>query len=1048
MMHAMGNVLKGCNALSLRVDHQVLNRSSIQIELGDKKMSRLPVTALNLESYGSRTVALTVATILATKTAHAARGRTRRSRSVQLTMAAILAAAASQSILAADDEALTEVVITGSRIVRQDLQSTTPVTIVSATEIQATGNLNVADVLRNLPQVGISGLSTSNTNFSTAGGGINTINLRNLGDNRTLVLVNGRRMVSGYTSSTTNVVDVNMIPTDFVERVDVITGGASAVYGSEAVSGVVNFVLKDHFDGVRVRAQTGGATEGGERSRMASLTAGSRFADNRGSAMFNVQFDDDGGLWSRQRYISHSDTSIARPGVFGAFSSFNPQGNMYLTDSAGNALDGLYTFNSSGAVVPYATSLGYDRNAVRRITVPTDRELVSGLLSYDLAEKQQLYTEFTYGQTHTKTSIEPFALGIGANGATDNVYGGSGLGIPLTNAYIPAGLQAIIAADNADPGTTNGCSTGTASDCITQIAMRKRLVDVDIRSSEARRQTARVVAGVKGDILSTPWTYDVAYNYGRTTDAQISTGQVNVLNLRFALDSIVDGSGKIVCRDAVAVALGCVPINVFGAHSITPAAAAYINAPESRDATIEEQIYSAVAQGPIFTLPAGKVIAVLGAEHRFERSSEVWDTLTNQGLNGGNALPNTFGSYTSKDVFGEVSVPILSGLRGVKDLLLEGAFRRSDYTTVGQVSTWNLRLSYSPNDDFRFRGVYSKATRAPNLSELYQGAAQTFPTGVTDPCEGLTPASTGAIAAACKAIPSVASAIASPGGLVYSLIDTQNITGYNSGNTHLNPETAKTYTLGLVYTPQALHGFSATVDYYSIKIDDAIGSVDIPTLISQCLLTGQPTYCSSVFRGASGKIVRVDQSVVNTATLDTAGIDVEARYRFGLPEKWGDGLSVALNYNYLQKLDVVNEAGAPVVHYRGQIAEAPGGTVLPGGPTNRATLALQYDGYGLTAGWTVRYQGPMKDQVDPANVSKAQAPYNNVAAYTYHDLQLSYKLPIEVKTKLYGGVRNVFDKKPPFLPSGMQTELTGVETAASSYDAIGRQWFLGIEAQL
>jgi iron complex outermembrane receptor protein len=979
----------------------------------------------------------------------AARLRTRRSRSVQLAVAAILAAAGSQSAMAAEDEALSEVVITGSRISRPELGSTTPITVVGAAEIQASGDVNIADVLRTLPQVGISGLSSSNTNFSTAGGGINTINLRNLGDNRTLVLLNGRRMVPGYTSSTTNVVDVNMIPTDFVERVDVITGGASAVYGSEAVSGVVNFILKDKFEGVRVRAQTGGATEGGEATRMASLTAGSSFADNRGSAMINIAFDEDGGLWSRQRYISHTDTSISHAGIFGAFSSFNPQGNLYLVDGGGNAVDGLYTFNSSGNVVPYATSLGFDRNAMRRITVPTDRTLVSGLLHYDLAEQQQLYTEFTYGQTHTKTEIEPFALGIGPNGSTDNVYGGSGVGIPITNAYIPAGLRAIITTDNADPTVTGGCATDTTTDCITYIAARKRLTDVAIRSSEARRQTARVVTGVKGDLFSTPWTYDVSYNYGRTTDSQVTSGQVNVLNLRFALDSIVDGSGNIVCRDTIAVAQGCVPINIFGAHSITPAAAAYINAPQNRDAVIEEQIYSAVAQGPLFTLPAGKVIAVIGAEHRLEKSSELWDALTNSGLNGGNALPNTVGSYTSKDIFGEVSVPLLSGVKAVKDLSIEGAFRSSDYTTVGRVSTWNVRLNYAPMDDFRFRGVYSKATRAPNLSELYQGAAQTYPSGVNDPCDGLTSASTGAVAAACKAIPAVAAAIKSPGGFNYSFLDYQTITGYNSGNTHLTPETAKTYTLGVVYTPQALHNFTATVDYYNIKIDDAINSIDIPTLLNQCLLTGSTTYCSAVFRDAtSGKLTRIDQTVVNTATLATAGIDVEARYRFALPENWGNSLSLALNYNWLQKLDVVNEAGAPVTHYRGQIAEVPGGTELPGGPANRATLALQYDGHGVTAGWTVRYQGPMKDQVDLTQVSAAQLPFNSVAAYTYHDLQLSYAFATPVKTKLYGGVRNVFDKRPPWLPSGMQTEITGVETAPSSYDAIGRQWFLGIEAQL
>ena len=961
--------------------------------------------------------------------------------------------------VAATTEPLQEITVTGSRIARPELESTTPITIVGAPEIEASGYLNAADVLRNLPQVGISGLSGTNTNFSTAGGGINSINLRNLGDNRTLVLVNGRRFVSGYTSSTTNVVDINMIPTDFIERVDVITGGASAVYGSEAISGVVNFVLKDHFDGIRVRGQAGGATEGGANTRLGSLTVGNNFAEDRGSAMLNITYDKDSGVRSPQRSISGTDTSITFPGIFGAYSSFNPQGNFTLADAHGNIDDGLYTFNKSGAIVPYATSLGFNRDAYRRITVPTDRTLISGVVKYELAEKQQFYTEFTYGQTHTLTQIEPFALEIGPAGATDNVYGGSGVGIPITNAYIPAGLLAIIAADNADPTITgvpatattpaHSCSTGTAADCITYIGARRRLTDVDIRSSEARRQTARVVGGVKGDIFTTPWSYDISYNYGRTTDSQQSTGQVNVLNMRYALDSVVDPvTGKVVCRDPVAVAQGCVPINVFGANTITPAAAAYINALQNREAVIQEQIYSAIAQGPVFKLPAGNIQAVLGAEHRTEQSSEVWDALSNLGLNGGNVSPNTIGSYTVKDVFTEVAVPLLKDMPAAKDMFVEGAYRSSDYNTVGRVSTWNIRLNYAPVEDLRFRGAYSRATRAPNLSELYQGAAQTFPS-VQDPCDHVTAATAGAVAAACRAIPAIANAIASPGGFNYSFLDYQTITGFNAGNPNLQPETAKTYTLGLVFTPAAVRNFSTTIDYYNIKIDNAVGSIDTPTLLNQCLLTGSPTYCTSVFRSpATGKLTRVDQISINTATLVTSGIDVESRYHIAMPDAIGGSLAFALNWNWLQKLDVVNEPGSPTVHYRGQIAETPGGVELPGGPVNRATLQLEYDGHGLSAGWTVRFQGPMKDQVDMSQVSPEQLPYNSVPAYYYHDLQLGYSFDYRVKTKLYGGIRNVFDKKPPFLPTGMTTQITGTETAPDSYDAIGRQWYAGIEAQL
>ena len=941
---------------------------------------------------------------------------------------------------------LDDIVVTGSRLARRDLDSTTPVLVLSATDIQATGQLNTADVLRNLPAVGISGVSSANSNFQTSGAGVNTINLRNLGDSRTLVLINGRRMVPGLAGE--SAADFNMIPTDFIERIDVITGGASAVYGSEAIAGVVNVVLKDHLDGVRLRAQGGGATEGGENTRLGSLSFGSDFADKRGTALFSVSYDKDSGLYSRQRAISTVDTSITLPGIRGALSSYNPQGTIFLPDANGNVVDGLYTFNGAGNLVPYDTSLGFNRDAYRRITVPVDRTLVSGVLNYHLSERQQLYTEFTYGQTHTQSDIEPFAIGIGAQGSTDNVYGGFGTGIPLTNAYIPQSLLAIIAADNADPTVTGNCSAGVASDCITSVDVRKRLVDVAIRSSEARRQTSRIVAGVKGDLFTTPWTYDVYYLYGRTTDDQTSTGQVNASNLRFALDSTVDASGHIVCRDPVAQAQGCVPINVFGANSITPAAAAYINALQNRNVVIQEQVMSAVATGPLWTLPAGPLRAVVGAERRTEQSSEIQDALTNAGLNGGNALPNTIGSYTVTEGFVEVGVPLLAGQPGIKDLSVESALRTSDYTTVGRVNTWNVRLNFAPIDDLRFRGAYSKAVRAPNIGELYTGPSQTFPTGIADPCDGVTASAAGAVAAACRAIPGIANAIASPGGFHYSFLDYQVITGFNSGNPNLQPETAKTYTIGAVLTPTAWRGFSATVDYFNIRVDNAVGNVDYPTLLSTCLLTGSPGSCGAVFRNpTTGKLTRVDQLAINVATISTAGVDFEARYRLDLPAAVGGALAFGLNWTYLDKLDQINQPGGPVVHSRGQIGlgGSPGQT---GAPANRGTLLAEYDGHEFTIGWTVRYESAMKDQVDPGNVSPAQLPFNSVPAYTYHDFQLRYLFNAKAQTALYGGIRNVFDKKPPFLPTGMASQATGTETSPDQYDAIGRIWYAGVEVKL
>jgi iron complex outermembrane recepter protein len=922
---------------------------------------------------------------------------------------------------------LGDIVITGSRLARPELESPTPVSILTRDMIDNSGEVNIADVLRDMPGVGISGISSANSNFSTSGGGINTVNLRNLGDARTLVLVDGRRFVPGVPG--TSIVDFNMIPTDFIERIDVITGGASAVYGSEAIAGVVNVIMKNHFEGVDARAQMGGATEGGANTRSASLTMGSNFADNRGNAMVNIAYSSDSGVWSGQRAISTTDTSITHQGITGAFSSFNPQGNIVLADGNGNEIDGLYTFDSNNNVVPYDTSLGFNRDAYRRITIPTDRTLLSSIIKYDVADHQQVYSELTYGYTHTHTAIEPFALGIGPNGTSDNVYAGYG-GIPLTNAYIPTQLADIIAADNQDLADNGDPSCITQSpdvNCVTYLGVRKRLTGVAIRSSDAVRQTARVVTGMKGDLFGTNWNYDVYYMYGRTTDAQTSTGQVNVQNLRYALDS-VNQDGTIVCRDLVAQALGCVPINVFGANSISPAAAAYINSPATQDAVLSQQVVSAVIDGSLMKLPAGDLHAVFGAERRTESSSQIFDSLTNSGLNGGNALPNVAGSYHVTDVFTEVAVPLLANRPWVKDLTLEGAARSSDYSTVGRVSTWNIRLNYAPNDDFRVRAAYSHAVRAPGIGELYATPGQTFPTGIQDPCD-LNAAPTGALLAACQKIP----AIAQNGLPNYNYLDYQLITGFNGGNIHLQSETAKTTTVGLVFTPQALRNFTTTLDFFNVQIDGAVGSADYYTEISQCLLTG--AFCSQIVRDpTSGKLTRVDQNLINVATVKTAGVDLASRYRLPI-DSIGAHIDMALIWTYLAKYDFLAEPGAPLESFVGQI----------GTPRHRATFNVDYAWQGLSAGWTTRYQSASKDQVNLDNVSPNQAPFNSVAAYIYHDLHARYTFDFLGKTSVFGGVRNVFDKKPPFLPTGMSSTVTGTETAPDAYDAIGRQFFLGFE---
>lgn len=933
------------------------------------------------------------------------------------------------------------VVVTGSRIATPELASPVPVTIVSTELIQDTGTVNVSDLLRTLPAVGSSVLSGTNSNFLVSGQGINSINLRNLGDQRTLVLVNGRRFTPGVPGS--SIVDFNMIPTDFIDHIEVITGGASAIYGSDAISGVVNVIYKKDFSGIETHFQGGATSHRDDAKYLASFTAGDSLAEGRGHFMLNLSWDKDEGLKSSQRAISAVDdqvtnTAFTKP----AYSTFAPQGRFDYSDAQGN-FDKVFTFNPDNSLKNgFANADGFNRNAYRQIAVPLDRGLAALTLDYDLAEKQQLYSEVTYGVTHTHSQIEPFALA--SDNAAGSVYGGASdpitgaaIGVPITNAYFQTlpQLAPVVSQINA-------WNTANPDDPIQYLQFRKRLLDIADRTSDAKRQTFRTTIGVKGDIPIPleGWTYDVSGVYGRTTDDDIGTGQANLLNLRFALDSVVQ-NGQIVCADPVAQALGCVPLNLFGYHSITPAAAAWINAPVTRNATITEQVYSGYVTGPIAHLPAGPATLVVGTEFRKDQSEEIWDSLTNLGLNGGNVLPNVTGSFDVREAFTEVQVPILKDLPFAKSLNIDGAFRQADYSTVGSVHAWKTGLQWTPLSMLSFRGVYSQAIRAPNIGELFGGNSQTFPT-ISDPCNGVTATSAGQFDTACRAIPGVANAIAKNGSFTYEQVDLQTVTGIIGSNPTLKQEKATTGTLGLVFQPEFLSGFNATVDYYDIRVDGAVSTIPVNDSINQCLLTGSAVFCNNVIRNpASGKVLAVNAINTNVGSIKTAGVDTVLRYLLNLDgTPVGGKLNLSLSETHLLQLEQINFPGAPPTDNRGQLSG------LGGGFEDRAILTADYQRGPIKFSWVATYKSAASDTLIQNGIVNAR--FNSVPAYVYHDVQAGYKFGSSSRyIEAYVGVNNLFNKQPPFLPQGMASTSTGTETDSTDYDVFGRVIYGGISAR-
>jgi iron complex outermembrane receptor protein len=926
--------------------------------------------------------------------------------------ALVLACAATQ----AAEEPIAEIVVTGSRIARPDIEASTPVQVLSGQAIDMQGSQNVSDILAELPAVGTPGLSRTNSNFLTASNGISTVNLRNMEDQRTLVLVNGRRVVAGVGAS--SIVDVNNIPTDLIESVQVLTGGASAVYGSEAVAGVVNFILKDDYEGLNVRAQTGASGEGDAERHLFSVTGGINIGD-RGNVTGNVQYDRDFGLRSRNRAISANDIP--------ARSSTPPQGRFPLESN--------WTFSPDNVLQPTfdAAVNGFNRNAERYIAVPLERTLVTVLGNYQLTDSIKLFAEGSYSKMESNSSLEPLA--------TDNsdavLPDGTILqGLSRDNPFIPAPILAEMDAVAAATGEE------------VFLPMIKRMNGVFDRSNQNDRDFYRAVVGLSGDFAG-DWHWDAYYNRSQTKEA---TSSETALRDRyfFALDAIADpASGQPVCRDAAARAAGCAPFDPFGFDSVSREAADYITAggiKDTYDAKIQQDVVAANITGPVFDLPAGAVMIAAGAEYRKEQSEEIYSPETQAGNTMGNALSNTFGEYNVREAYIETVVPLISDAPFARSWEFEAAYRLGDYSTVGTVDSWKAGTTWAPIDDIRFRAVYSVATRAPSIGELFAGANQTFET-VPDPCEEAVNQA-GAVGDYCRSIPGIAQQIAATGGFEYTLTDAQSMEGINFSNPNVTEEKAKTWTVGFVLTPQAMRNFTMSVDWFQIKVDDAIKLVARDFILSTCVNSlGTDPLCDFVTREevgtprprTPGTVFNINTLPLNAASIETSGVDVALGYalEFGGAQRVG----ATLAYTYLDKLTVQQQASLPPEDQKGQLD---GFQRLGAGFEHRANLGLNYSWDRFSASWRMNYLSDIKDTLEE-NGPSVPANVNQIGSVVYHDMSARYEFGADREYAVYAGADNVFDKKPPVLGQDAQSQITGTETAADTYDPFGRMWYAGVE---
>lgn len=936
------------------------------------------------------------------------------------------------------------ILVTGSRIARIVTDSPNPITVMSAKDVSDAGTTNLTDFLKIVPalQNSVGSYETSGNRAGIGFTGLNLLNLRNLGTQRTLVLIDGRRQVASVPG--TQSVDINTIPLDLVERVEVLTGGASAVYGADGVSGVVNFIIKQDFEGLTARVQTGISGHGDGGQRLIALTAGHNFAGGRGNISVAWEHSEEDRLSSHARnyldgenkvefVLNPSDKKISNNN--NGIPDYIPMRNIrYFDSSRAGAIDVNFDripdfFGASGQSFDHGTYIPKIYQQGGSGTLVSDygsdllpeirRDVVSASAHFDLSPAFTLYAEAKYARSRSFTLGQP----------TLDYY----LFIPQDNPYIPLAVRPYI-----DPAMGG-------------VLVNRDNFDFGIRGEDVTRETLRGVIGARGQ-LSPNLAYDVSYAYGRT---KISSRYINnMLTDRYlaAIDAVSDGNGGVTCRvnvqpgwtpfqpynryrapiPPVTFAPGdCMPLNLFGENNDgNQAALDWIMADTTDHTTMIQNVVSGNLTGNtqgLLQLPGGPIAFAFGGEYRSEKSSFVPDPLVTQGLTFTSALGSTKGSFDVWELFGEVNVPILTDIPFAYRLAANGALRYSDYSEVGSTSAWKIGADWAPVKDVTFRGSYSKAVRAPNISELYTGTTQTFQ-AINDPC-GSAFLQNGSPYRAANCGAMLTSLGADPA--TYNDLRGGGIPGYGSGNPDLNAETAKTWTGGIVLHPAFAPRFLVTADWYDIRIRNAINVVSAQSLADLCVdqSTLDNPYCAAITRQnggiGAGNITSYQLTPFNVAQIRTSGLDLTIAYT--VPTAQAGTFGARIMANYLHKLTSVPIPGADTVN----------NAYVAGAPKYQVTSDLTWQNGALGLDWQINYASSVYryDRQTVASNPDIVAPeYLKLKERFSHDVSFSYD--VGKQFTIYGGVNNLFNQKP------------AIGSLNTPISAVGRYFFMGAKVQL
>jgi iron complex outermembrane recepter protein len=1032
---------------------------------------------------------------------------------VRLALAACSTAAAPQLVYAqaapaAAPAPVEEVVVTGSRLLQppNDI-SISPITSVTAEDIRQTGLVRVDDILANLPSVSTE--APQGTSIST--NGINTVALRDLGSQRTLVLINGRRMNPGGAGGVVgpggnaNAADINQIPAELIERADVLTGGASAVYGADAVAGVVNFVLNTHYQGIKLDTDYGynnhsnsnslymgylqnspypiglpPSTVNTGQNRSASIVAGANFADGAGNATAYVTYLNSGAAVGNQ--FDHAGCTLNGGSTVngpiqcgGSSTSATGRFNMFGATANGSTRFFSDTAAKNG-FVRFTNAARYNYGALSYFSRPAERWTAGGFLHYDVSEHAQVYSETMYARNTSQAQFGPdamFAYQDVVTGCNNPLLSSGPFGQGPGSPYAAICQPARLTANQQLYGLPIDPNPATAT---FDIAAARRNVEGGGRQNNFTSNAIRQVLGVKGRI-NDAWNYDAYAQYGTSELGLYQGDYIGTLQLERALDVIPNpasggvkgvAAGAPVCRAALPGGIdpACVPWNIWNYGGVTPAQEAYLAIPATYDGRATEYVSDASVTGDLgkygVKLPTANsgLNVNIGAEYRQETFVFNPDYIYLNGLTsgtaGGTAAKAIPGSgFRLWEGFTELRLPLIEEKTGAYNLSFDAGYRYSSYTLGFNTNTYKMGLEWAPIQDVRVRGGYNRAVRVPNLDELYLPAT-VGAGGTADPCwgpqptfslvqcerTGVTPAEYGKIAT-------------NPAAQINTQV---------GGDPTLTPEIADTYTFGVVLQPQALPGFVATLDTFSIKIRNTITSLTSNTIINNCALNGTASLCALIHRGhgpgQTGSLWVTQTDFVTATTQNiginsTKGADFTGRYRLNMA---GMGtLNFALVGTYVRDFLTAPVAALPAYDCVGYWGATCGAPLPKWRHVLNTTWVTPWRGLSATVRW--RYIGSSAvDRLSPdpqLNLVPAGSPLlfypqtAHIPAYNY--LDLAFAVPIGHVVDFRLGVNNIADKNPPLVLNGSFSDCPNSScndnTWVGTYDTLGRYIYAHLTAK-